>query len=325
MALASAAYALDRARVPVLALLARSERLQAVMRSRAARVNAWAAVGVLVALVAALTAPALMLVWTPLLLGVPHLVADVRYLLLPRYSPLQLRKRDLAVAAMLLATVWWSAPAMGGAAVVAAACLSPSAASWRRLGLATIAILACAAMWRWPIPASYLLVHAHNLVAVLLFGLVFGRGRVRRWLLAAVVGTSALLLLGALDPWLRRAALDQVSGYLLPLSALDRWSPSWCARLTVLFVFLQSLHYAIWLRLIPEQARQREGTRSFRASLRALEDELGAGLVVLLAALALAVIGVGVLDSLAARQWYLRLAGFHAYLELAFLARWAAR
>jgi hypothetical protein len=324
MALASAASALDRARVPVLALLARSQRLHRVMRSRAARVNVWAAAGVLSALLAALIAPALMLLWTPLLLGVPHLVADVRYLLLPRYCPTTIRQRDLAVAAILFATLWWPAPALGGAAVVAAAWLSPTGGSWRRRGVGVLAILACAAMWRFPIAASYLLVHAHNLVAVLIFGWVFGRGRVRWWLLGAVAVVSSLLLLGALDPWLRRAALDQVSGYLLPLSALDRWPPAWCQRLTVLFVFLQSLHYAIWLRLIPEQARPRSGMRSFRASLQALQGDLGAGVVVLLAVLAFAVIAVGAVDTLAARQWYLRLAGFHAYLELAFLARWIA-
>lgn len=326
MALATVAHALDRLREPTLALLARSEWLRSALRSRASRVELFAATGVATALAAALLAPALLWLWAPLFLGVPHLVADVRYLALPRQSPAVLRARDGLVAALLAATLLWPSPRLGGAAVVVAWLLSPAAPSlrsvWWVLGSVLIAGV-YAAMWSFPIESSYVLVHAHNAIAVLLFAWVFGRGRARWALPLALAGISALLLSGALDAVLPSSALDEVAGYLLPLAALEQWPASWCARLAVLFVFLQSVHYAIWLRLIPELARRRDGARSFRASLAALQHDLGP-LLVVLAAAALLLLLLAAHDPLLAQREYLRFAGFHAYLELAFLARWLA-
>ena len=329
MALQAVALALDRVRAPTLALLARSGWLREALRVRATRVELLALVGIVTALLAAILAPAWMWLWTPLLLGVPHLVSDVRYLALPRYAPAALRARDLIVAGLLVATLAWPSPRVGGAAVVAAWLLSPRprpgarALSTRALvGGALIAAYAVA--WRAPLEASYALVHAHNLIAVVLFACVFGRGRARWWVPAALGCGGALVLLGAADPLLPRGALDEVAGYLLPRSALESWPAAWCARLAVLFVFLQSAHYAIWLRLIPEEVRPRPGMRSFRASLHALQQDFGPALVALFIALALLILGLGLHDAQLARQEYLRLAGFHAYLELAFLARWLA-
>lgn len=325
MALAAVAHALDRLREPTLALLARSEWLRAALRSRASRVELFAATGVATALAAALLAPALLWLWAPLLLGVPHLVADVRYLALPRQSPAVLRVRDVLVAALLAATLLWPSPRLGGAAVVMAWLLSPAAPSLRgRWVLGSVLVAGMyAAMWSFPIESSYVLVHAHNAIAVLLFAWVFGRGRARWALPLILVVISALLLSGALDAVLPSSALDEVAGYLLPLAALEQWPASWCARLAVLFVFLQSVHYAIWLRLIPELARRRDGARSFRASLAALQHDFGP-LLVVLAAAALLLLLLAAHDPLLAQREYLRFAGFHAYLELAFLARWLA-
>lgn len=327
MALAAVAHALDRLRAPTLSLAARSRWLRAALRSRTSRVELFAAIGVSSALLAVLVAPTLLWLWAPLVLGVPHLVADVRYLALPGNSPVAVRVRDAAVAGLLAATLLWPSPSVGGAAVVVAWLLSPwsAGAAPRRAVVGAVVVSGYAAMWRWPIESSYVLLHAHNAIAVLLFAAVFGRGRARWWLPVALAALSALLLFGALDPVLPSRGLEEISGYVLPLSALEQWPASWCARLAVLFVFLQSVHYAVWLRLIPEQARPREGARSFRASLAALQRDFGAAGVVLLAALALLVLGRAAQDPLLAQREYLRFAGFHAYLELAFLARWLAR
>ena len=200
---------------------------------------------------------------------------------------------------------------------------STRAVAWRALG-SVLVVGAYAAMWRAPVESSYVLVHAHNAIAVLLFAWVFGRGRARWGLPLALAVTSALVLSGALDAALPGSALDEVAGYLLPLAALDQWSASWCARLAVLFVFLQSVHYAIWLRLIPELARPRDGARSFRASLAALQRDFGPLPVALFAVAALLLLVLAARDPLLAQREYLRFAGFHAYLELAFLARWLA-
>jgi hypothetical protein len=331
MSLAAVAHALDRVRSPAIkAVLEHSAWLRRTVSSRALRIEAFALASIAVALLVALSTPTLAFVWGPLLLGVPHLVADVRYLTLAPYSPIPKRARDLAVVALLASTLWWPLPVVGGAAVVAALGLSPL----RDLTARTIQVRAfwCVIatsiwvlLWRFPIQSSYLLMHAHNAVAVLLFACVFGRGRARWVVPAATACMCALVLAGALDPWLQRPAFDDLAGYLLPRSALADWAPISCARVAVLFVFLQGVHYAIWLRLIPEQARPCNGLRSFGASLRALQRDLGGALVVLIVALALSVILLGLLDSFSARQEYLRLASFHAYLELACFARWLAR
>src|SRR5262249_3123146 len=41
------------------------------------------------------------------------------------------------------------------------------------------------------------------------------------------------------------------------------------------FAFLQAVHYAVWLRLIPEDDRARPAPRSFRASWQALRADFG--------------------------------------------------
>ena len=77
-------------------------------------------------------------------------------------------------------------------------------------------------------------------------------------------------------------------------------------------------------RLIPEQARPGQGMRSSGASLRALQRDLGRVVVVGIAVVAVGLVAYGVHDAVAARDLYLRVAGCHAYLKLAFFARWLA-
>ena len=328
MPLAAVAQSLDRVRSPALKLvLSRSAWLRRIVQSRAFRIEFLAATSLTVALAVTLSAPSLLFMWAPLVLGVPHLVADVRYLVLAPYSAIPQRACDLLVVAMLAATLWWVSPVVGLAAVVVTLVLSP----WRqatprnvgiRIGLLAVVGLACAVAWRDPIPTSYVLLHAHNVVAVLLFSLVFGPGRAR-WMVPLIVAIIVAAVAGGLiDPWLHRVSLDNLAGYVLPTHALETWAPITCARIAVLFIFLQSVHYTIWLRLLPEQARPRNAMRSFGASLRALQQDFGRLLVGAFALLGCGLLLWGWHDVFAARQGYLRLANFHAYLELAFLARW---
>jgi hypothetical protein len=332
MALAHVARALDGVRTPVLRLaFAHSATLRRAAASRPHRLALIAVTSTVLAFALALGAPGLLYLWGPLLLGVPHLVADVRDLVVRPPGALRYRRRDLAVVALLAATLWQPSPAVGGAAVLAAVALAPmpragDARAWLRRGVVMAAAGALyAPAWRADLTASYLLVHGHNVVAIGLFVTVFGRGR-GRWLVLGVAGVGAAVIFsGLVDPLLQRGALDEIAAYVLPIEALEAWSPVVCARIALSFVFLQSVHYAIWLRLIPEQARPRPGMRGFGASLRALQHDLSPWVVLAIVGLALALIGYGFGNTLAARDLYLSLAGFHAYLELAFLARWLVR
>jgi hypothetical protein len=110
----------------------------------------------------------------------------------------------------------------------------------------------------------------------------------------------------------------------LPDAARAAWTPMVCARIGLVFVFLQSLHYAVWLRLVPEAMRPRPGMRGFVGGIRALEVDLTRVGVIVLAILAAGFVVAGSFDATWARATYLCLASFHAYLELAFLGRWLA-
>jgi hypothetical protein len=328
MALASIAHTLDRARSPVLKILvARSRWLRNVLSSRNSRTEFYAVVAIVAALTMTLLAPGFLYLWAPLLIGVPHIVADLRYLALPPYARASHRLRDIVVVALLAMTIYSPTPRFGGAAIIAAMVLTPWSTRSLRTLATRVAVLAVAVagytwMCRNPITTSYVLLHGHNLVAIALFSLVFARGRVR-WLLPLLVAVvCSVVLAGIADPLLRGMSVENLAGYLLPSSALDHWPHILCARIAVLFVFLQSVHYAVWLRLIPEQARVRKGMRSFSASLRALQNDFGTTLLLGFAALAMTLPLLGLHDATSARRWYLQLAGFHAYFELACVARW---
>jgi hypothetical protein len=95
-------------------------------------------------------------------------------------------------------------------------------------------------------------------------------------------------------------------------------------RLLLAFAFAQSVHYAVWLRAIPDETRRTDSIRSFRQSTRALLREVGPLVpgVAIVATVALAVWGA--FDLATARMGYLRFAGFHGYLEIALGAlAWA--
>jgi hypothetical protein len=82
------------------------------------------------------------------------------------------------------------------------------------------------------------------------------------------------------------------------------------------FAFLQSVHYAVWIHAIPQEATRGEGTLTFRMSFRALVSELGWPILALSALLILAVPVAGLVAPLRAQTTYLSLSAFHAYLEL---------
>jgi uncharacterized membrane protein len=71
---------------------------------------------------------------------------------------------------------------------------------------------------------------------------------------------------------------------------------------------------------VPDEARGRETTRTFRATLVALEAELGVVALVIASALAVGLAVWAVVDLAAARAGYLDFALFHAYVEFAAAA-----
>lgn len=313
---------LDDARRALLRPLAPA--LRALFSDRDLRVAALGVTAVASALLAALAAPLWMLLLAPLVLGVPHLVADARYLLVRQ----GLHRRPAVLLAVLLpASLTLAAPraplgvlALLGALAVARAPLARRAA----LALPLAALLY--ATLRWEPRASLAFAHAHNLVALALWAWWARRPARRRWLVPLAT-TLALALVAsgvcdeiALRPFALRAPipgfdLGRVIDEVSPVS--PREYPLGAMRWVLAFAVMQSLHYAAWLRMIPDEDRARTGPRGFVASYRALVEDLGRPLLACAALASLALLGWACASAVAARGAYLRLAFGHGYAELA--------
>lgn len=333
-------HGLDVARTVVLRQLSRllgPSLMRPLVTNRELRVALSGSLGMATALVLTLTCPLLLLIVSPLLLGVPHLLSDVRYLVAqPGYH----RRLQLALpvgVALLLAGTGFGMRA-GLSAVLLTLLLADGAGAGRRttwvkrgLGLAIVGGLfyfGSSGGWYW---LELGLAHLHNFLAVLLFYLWQPGGQRRQGRLyvipvALFVVCAAVLMFGVLSAGPQ--ALGAFSGYdgldadgqrellapMLPLSL--------ATRLLLLFAFAQAVHYTIWLRLIPEEARLRPAPRTFHHSLQALRKDLGSTLLALALLVGIALALWATVDLAAARTGYFRLALFHGYLEICVLALW---
>jgi hypothetical protein len=278
---------------------------------------------VFTALLGTAIVPLWMLALGPIILGVPHLLADLRYCVI-RTGWHRRPALWLGVGLPALALILGAPLAVGFAALFGAAAASNARSITRRFTVYSMLALALAGFLALGPIGSLVLVHLHNFVAIALWS----RWRRREHghhaiVLLAFVAGSLVILLGGLDPLidlpLARSApaglelrfhLQSLAGGLEGPLAL---------RLVLLFAFAQSVHYGVWLRMVPEDDRDRSTPRSFRASWRALTCELGPVLPALAIAATLALAGWALIDLAAAKSGYLRFAGFHGFLELALL------
>lgn len=303
-------------------------RLGLLMRRPDLRVAIGGVFGVLGALLCALLLPLWTLALAPLFLGVPHLLADLRYLVV-RPGLHKRARLLLGVGLPLLVTGLGAGMPAGLGAVLATLFLVPGAA-WRRvLGALLVVPLLVWGCFRGFYEQELILAHGHNLVAVVLWWLWRPRrGALHALPVALFVLAGAALLVGAARPI--AGALDWGGPVALSLEAhadalAPMFEPALATRLVLLFCFAQGVHYSLWLRLIPEDDRDRLAPRSFRGSLTALRAELGAPILVGASLAMLVLLAWAVRDLCAARVGYFRLALFHGYLELCALAMFWVR
>lgn len=304
--------------------------LGGVLRRREQRATLRAATAIGVAFLFAWMAPAAALAVSPLVLGIPHIASSVRYLVLRQPFSARTRLAILAGAGVLLAGRVYEQ--YGGAvglaarievsagvlwAVVAALAGARVARSPRRL-LLVLPVLALVGVAGVSHPTWIRLafIHIHNLGAVVAWMLLFRRGRV---LLPGLLLASALLLLGTgvvvpLMPVGLGVDLEVVARWLAPGMALSAAVP-----LVLMHVFTDSVHYAFWLGVIPEETLRGEGSLTFRMTWRGLVRDFGrSGL----AFVGLAMAGLALLacfGAARARDVYFAVAGFHGYLEGAMI------
>jgi hypothetical protein len=320
-ALVRALAPLDRARAFALRLVAPIAR--PLYRDRSLRVIVLAVVSIAFAFAMTLGAPLVLLAVGPIVLGVPHLLSDARYLVARR--GLHLRAAFwIAIAAP--ATLVWTENrvyvgliACVGAAVVARASIGKKA-------IALVLLAAGAAVaYRFRGTAEIVFAHLHNLIALAIWAAFFrradSRGRVASRAATAVIALFAVLslvlfvapVLPAGDASLFGVSIAEQVRAVSPVAA---GSPL-ALRFVSFFAFAQTVHYAVWLRLVPEDDRPRAGVRGFASTARALRADLGVPVLVMFVALSALFVVWACISLHAARIGYLELAVTHGYLEVA--------
>ncbi|MBL8957157.1 MAG: hypothetical protein JNK82_40665 [Myxococcaceae bacterium] len=286
------------------------------LADREARVTAIALFSIATALAGAVLLPLWVLALGPILLGVPHLAADVRYLVL-RPGLHRRRALWLACGLPLLAVTVTGDIAPGFLAVAGAFTFSEGHRVRRALGIvASFAAFAAALVWRTETSLAF--AWGHNVVAVALWW----AWRPRRSLLplALLAAVTLAVLFGAFDALPHFGAPGAFDFETQASRFAPNLEATLTARLLVCFAFAQSVHYAVWLRLVPDDDRERPAPRTFRASFDALLHDFGspalAVCLLLLAGLAV----WSAFDLWSASLGYFRLALFHGHLELAATA-----
>jgi hypothetical protein len=328
-----AVYPLDVARRTTLRLATRSALLTHVLGRRDSRVALLATLqmGVLFAL--AVAAPVALFFVGPVVFGVAHLAADVRYLVLRQRVPRALiaasalaaiaivALRALSVAQVLRAPVdLWELLVGTAWALAALAFASRGPDSSIRAASAALAVALLAGLAVTHVRAATLVMtHGHNLVAVTVWLVLYRRRRVWAALPVLVLVVLAGAILSGATPSAGTAAfgtsLSSLGVGLAPGASMQT-----AARVVVLFVFLQGVHYAAWTGWIPQDDLRTEGTLTFRMTVRGLLADFGPLGVALVAVVVLGVALLGVLRIHEALTWYLTLARFHGWLELAMLS-----
>jgi hypothetical protein len=320
------ARVLDRARGRVFGAVGRLPAAQALARRRGLRLAVVGAAAVAIAFAGVALVPLVMLAVAPVVLGVPHVAADVRYLVLRRatlarrsWAPLAVAAAACSVAGALGDLGLLVGCGFGGVALAAALADGRPArrvlVTAAALAVGVVAILA-------PRTATLAMAQAHNLIAVAL-ALWIVRDKMRApWLPALLFcGGVVAIAAGALDAPLAAALAHSGRAGALFATVVAPASASSLVvvRCVGVFAFAQAVHYGAWLRLVPDAERAGERPVGYRRSLALLRADFGrATTVVILLAIALPLAACVALAS--ARGAYFTLAAFHGYLELAFVA-----
>jgi len=296
------------------------------------RAKTRAAVAIVVALAMTVVCPALALAVSPAIFGVPHIAAAVRYLVLRQ----GLSRRFIVTTAVLaggmmtlrICEQFGNAPARFATAeitlaavwaLIAATAAAREPETRRRFAIAVCAILLVGAFaLMHPVLARIGFVHVHNLGVVALWLVAFRRGHFPVWTVGLLAFAIFLLVSGAtlkLTESLGGTSalgvdLRDVGSWLVPGAAASVAIP-----LVLAHVFTDSVHYAFWLGVIPDETLTHQGSLSFRMTVRGLVHDFGPIGLCAVALLALVVLGMSAIDPTKARNAYFAIAGFHGYIE----------
>jgi hypothetical protein len=294
--------------------------LRPLIRQRELRVAVVGSTMVLTALTATLVAPLWLLILGPLVWGVPHLVADLRYMLVRpgyhrRLGMVLLAGPPLGYVALGGDLLWGF---VAGALALTVARASPGR---RALGVVMLAGIAgaFAALGR---TGDVVFAHLHNAIAVLLWWAWRPRTSRLHWLPLALMAAASVFLLSetALVAAHVSGGMEWFAGDMGP--DYQTWrlspgvSPGWALRLVLLFCFAQTIHYGVWLNLLPDEDRERRAPPPLRARWDGLVADMGRPLLYAAIAVSVGLALWAVRDLMAACHGYFRMARFHGHLEL---------
>ena len=286
------------------------------------------------ALAVALGAPLATTVLGLIAFGVLHNVLELRYVA-GRFAPV-LNGRFLAVlfglisaivlcriAAMFVGQPARDAEILVGYAVLAAGC-AHALRGWLLAGAGGVLTVAAAVSLTWPGYHFVVLAHLHNVVPLFfLWEWAAALPAVtRRWFRAVLGGGvlvgPAAVLAGVFD--VAGVSPSTVAAFagdpakIVALSAPPGSDASVGARFLVVFAFLQTMHYFVWVWFLPRYAP--DAARAFERRVPWLRGPrawaLGAGL-----GLALGVLFA--VDYASGRAMYSAFASYHAYVEFPVL------
>jgi hypothetical protein len=302
------------------------------------RVPILASISVIIVSAVASVVPGLLFVLGPAIFGVLHVASDVRYLVIRRDLPMRwiAALASACIALMALRAFEMFAPgrlpfaivevALGWGTALLGACMGAAVAggqgAGRRAGAAVL-VLGAALMGAvmYPLQARALLAYGHNLVALVIWLVLFRARKSYAWSpVILAVAVSTVMISGTTVPWLRLDGPWALTFVDEALSVARRMPERTALGLGVSFVFLQALHYAAWMSWIPQEDTKAAGSPTFRMSVRSARKDFGSVGLSLVVILALAVVAMSIVAVHRTRAVYLSLATFHGYLEIASLA-----
>ncbi len=331
---------LDEARQAALAAATKSRKLTRIIARQDSRVAFIATLQILALFAVTAVRPLWLFVLGPIVLGVPHLASDARYLVIRQRVSREILFVSIAATLVFVGfqvlELFHVAPAhwTGLEIATAVAWIGASIIAGAREGknrallflLAPLLVLGAFATWHAAM-TRVVFAHLHNVVGVVAWIFLFRKNKKTALLpaLALVLGVG-LLLSGATFAF----SANAFRGFGFDLSMIGRSlapgaSPGLAAGAALSFVFLQSVHYAAWLVWIPQDNLPGQGTFTFRMTARSLHADFGIALLAIIALLALALAGTAAFDPHHAVRTYMSLATFHGYFEIAILAYFACR
>lgn len=322
---------LDAVRREVLRVLFCVRPIRQIFAAPTLRIPLASLLSVLCAAALATTAPLVSLWLGAALMGVPHVISGIRHAAL-----LRRRTRWTQAAALCGAGIGVIQLLGGGELTYAAFALLTAASSatelWaarpplrRAVPLAALCLL-YAVLGCW-FPLGFLLVasHLHGLSAVAVFAVRARSRGVTPWpMLLALTALTVGALCGLFDTvfparlWAPHSASASI--ILEATGAAIQRHPSavWLRRMLFIYALGQSVHFMVWLRLMPELDRPAKVPQTWRRAWTLFRADFGRyalpALVLCLVATPLLLFGGG-----AAREAYFALTYFHVGLEAAAL------